>query len=60
MFTGQQLKDEGIKLVLSRNERWSEHILHVLETFCADQERRGSAAIRTRRVPASLPLLGYS
>ncbi|WAW01192.1 hypothetical protein NB644_09615 [Oxalobacter formigenes] len=42
MLTGQQLKDEGIKLVLSRNERWSEHILHVLETFCAIKKEEGS------------------
>lgn len=41
MLTGQQLKEEGIKIVLSRNERWSEHILHVLENFCAVRKEKG-------------------
>lgn len=41
MFTGQQLKEEGIKLVMSRNERWLEHILHVLETFCIVRKEEG-------------------
>lgn len=41
MLTGQHLKEEGIKIVLSRNERWSEHILHVLENFCAVRKEEG-------------------
>lgn len=41
MLTGQQLKEEGIKIVLSRNERWSEHIMHVLETFCVSRKEEG-------------------
>ena len=41
MFTGQQLKYEGIKLVLSRNERWSENVLRVLKNFCADRKKEG-------------------
>lgn len=41
MRTGEQLKEEGIKIVLSRNESWSEHIMHVLETFCADRKKEG-------------------
>ena len=41
MATGQQLKEEGIKLVMSHNERWLEHILHVLETFCLVRKEEG-------------------
>ena len=54
MLTGQQLKYEGIKLVLSRNERWSEHILHVLETFCAIRKEEGNTQFVLEEFPAGV------
>lgn len=41
MRTGQQLKDEGIKIVISHNEKWLENILRVLKNFCEGRKEQG-------------------
>ena len=41
MLTGQQLKEEGIKIVLSRNEQWSERILRSMKKFAKARKKIG-------------------